>query len=212
MCGLALPHPAPPRPLLFQASALTGKAPTAMPSVAIATPALGRIAPIPMETPEPTEAQEPQRFALEEPAPAEVAAPSSPNASFLLLAKVEGLEALLLAGLNGLLLLVVWLSAQAPLDRVYGTLWHLLLVLHLAISWMVFLIPVTLTGQSPLMGRHGLLLDTDQPERRLSFSLFHFLAVVLFPLSFLCMVLTAGHRTLAELLTGQEILHKSQAR
>lgn len=158
------------------------------------------------------ETSQPQRFALEDPPSAAVETPPSSNASFLLLAKVEALEALLLACLNGFLLLVVWISAQAPLDRVYGSLWHLLLVLHLAISWMVFLVPITLTGQSPLMGRHGLLLDTDQPERRLSFSLFHFLAVVLFPLSFLCMVLTSGHRTLAELLTGQELLLKSQSR
>ncbi len=212
VCGLPLPRQASLRPLLFQASALTGKAPVLTPRIAIATPALGRIAPVPYEPTEPDASAAPAVFTVEEPASSGPLPSASAPSSFLILAKVEGLEALLLAAVNGALLLVVWLSAQSPISRVYGELWHLLLVLHLAVSWTLFLVPITLTGQSLLMGRHDLLVDADQPERRIAFSLFHMVAVVLFPVSFLCMVVTAGHRTLAELLTGQEILMRSSSR
>jgi hypothetical protein len=40
----------------------------------------------------------------------------------------------------------------------------------------------------------------------MAFSLLHLFSVLCFPLSFLCMVLTRNHRTLAELLSGLEIL------
>ena len=56
--------------------------------------------------------------------------------------------------------------------------------------------------------RAGFVLDTTQPERRLSFSVFHLLSALCFPLSFLCMVLTPEHRSLAELLTGQELMRR----
>jgi hypothetical protein len=68
------------------------------------------------------------------------------------------------------------------------------------------MVPLVLVGQSPMMGIQGLLLDTDLPERRMSFSLLHLVSVLCFPVSFLCMVLTPNHRTLAELLSGLEIL------
>jgi len=56
------------------------------------------------------------------------------------------------------------------------------------------------------MGSLGLLLDSAQPERRIAFSLLHLCSVLAFPVSFFCMVLTPGHRTLGETLSGQEIL------
>ena len=40
----------------------------------------------------------------------------------------------------------------------------------------------------------------------MSFSLLHLVSAMCFPISFLCMVLTPNHRTLAELLSGLEIL------
>jgi len=67
-------------------------------------------------------------------------------------------------------------------------------------------VPLVLVGQSPMMGMEGLLLDSDQPERRMSFALLHLVSALAFPISFLCMVLTPNHRTLAELLSGLEIL------
>ncbi len=207
VCGLPLSRGAHPRPLLFQASALTGKPLKEVPGSALAAPALGRIGPV--EVPGVPAEPEPLGLETAEPVAIEAFEPPPASSSFLMLARLEVLEALLLAGLNGLVLLVVWLSAQAPLGRIYGELWHLLLVLHLALSWALFLIPVTLVGQSPLMGRFGLVVDAELPERRLAFSLFHLVAVVLFPVSFLCMVLTPAHRTLAEWMTGQEILLKA---
>ena len=78
--------------------------------------------------------------------------------------------------------------------------------MHFVLSWAALMVPLALTGQSPMMGRFGLQLGANQPERRLAFSLFHLLSVTVFPLSFICMVLTRNHRTLAELLTGQEIV------
>jgi hypothetical protein len=68
------------------------------------------------------------------------------------------------------------------------------------------MVPLVLVGQSPMMGMERLLLDTDLPERRMSFSLLHLVSALGFPVSFLCMVLTPNHRTLAELLSGLEIL------
>jgi hypothetical protein len=49
-------------------------------------------------------------------------------------------------------------------------------------------------------------VDADQPERRMAFSVLHLISATAFPVSFLCMVLTPDHRTLAELLSGLEIL------
>lgn len=140
------------------------------------------------------------------------ALPETPEESFWPLVQLEVTEAILLLGLNSFLaLLIAWLVG-AGIHRVYGELWHFLLPVHMAISWTFEMVPITLTGQSPLMGRLGLLLDSTQPERRIAFSLFHLVSVLLFPLSFLCMILTPYHRTLAELMTGQEILTRPQPR
>lgn len=210
VCGLPVPRQAPLRPLLFQASGLTGRREEA-PRQAISAPAFGRVAPVPLAADAETEPlPSPSFMGLEEPSRVPML-PAEPGISSLwVLARLEFLEATALLGLNLVLALLVRLSAGAPLTRIYGELWFLLLVLHLAISWAFFMVPITLTGQSLLMARAGLLVDADQPERRLSFSLFHLLSVMFFPFSFLCMVLIPGHRTLSELVTGQEIMAQSR--
>jgi len=126
--------------------------------------------------------------------------------SFWPLVRLELTEAGVLLGINAVLaLLASWMVGASP-TRVYAELWHFLVPVHLAISWAFEMVPITLVGQSPFMGSLGLLLDSAQPERRIAFSLFHLISVLLFPVSFLCMILTPYHRTLAEVLTGQEIL------
>lgn len=222
MCGLSLSPQSLPRPLLFQASALwqtgTPSLPEARPQ-AIATPALGRITPISLP-PLPELEADPGSYGA--PAPlALVQAPSSPSlglaappeeVSFWPLVRMELAELLLLAALNGLFALLAALLCRAPLGRTYDELWPLLVPVHLCLSWAFIMVPLALGGQTPMMGPQGLLLDTSQPERRLAFSVFHLVSVLLFPLSFLCMILTQQHRTLAEVLTGQEILTRSMNR
>ena len=78
--------------------------------------------------------------------------------------------------------------------------------MHASVSWAYLMVPLVLVGQTPMMGMEGLLLDTHLPERRMSFAVLHLVSVLAFPVSFLCMVLTPNHRTLAELLSGLEIL------
>ncbi len=134
------------------------------------------------------------------------------DSSFWSLVKLETSEALTLGMANTFLGLVVSWQLGAPISRCYGELWPYLVSLHLAFSWVVVLVPMVLTGQSLFMVPMGLLLASEQPERRLAFSLFHLFSVLAFPLSFLCMVLTPNHRTLAELLTGQEIFLKPLSR
>jgi hypothetical protein len=214
VCGLRLERPPLPRPLLFQASVFShrGDPPVrtlAPRPTAITAPALGRVAPVAVADP-PATLDSSERLLPE--APPEALEEGDGASSFWVLARLEFGEALCVLTLNALLWGVVALSAGAPAGRVYGELWHLMVLLHLAVSWAFFMIPLTLTGQTPLMGSQELLLDADLPERRLSFSLFHLLSVLLFPVSFLCMVLTPGHRTLAELLTGQEILMRTASR
>lgn len=208
VCGLALGQRVLPRPLLFQASAIHGGPETRVRSQAIATPALGRVAPVAVEDLPPLEPVLPgnllRTLALRggglESAGADAAS------TFWLLAKLEAGEALLLAVLNLLLALLVLLLLRVAPAVAYPSLWPYLGPLHLAVSWAPIMVPLVLVGQSPLMGFLGLQLAAEQPERRMAFSLFHLLSVCLFPLSFLCMVLTSNHRSLAELLTGQEIL------
>lgn len=211
MCGLSLTRQALPRPLLFQASALLQPAKAEARIQAISAPALGRVAPITL--PEPAAAP------LDDHLPA-LPLPPAPSpqpedaleTSFWPLVRVEFTELLILAAINGLFCLLAAALSQAPIGRVYGELWPFLLPVHFGLSWAFVMVPMALTGQSPMMGSQGLLLDTSQPERRLSFSIFHLLSIALFPISFLCLVLTPDHRTLAELLTGQEILARPIAR
>lgn len=215
VCGLTLERRALPRPLLFQASALQTK-PQAKPVAdvrkkAVSAPALGRVAPVEVEPPSagyeaPVLVPAPARPVAVPVVP--VSDPETTVESFWPLARLEITEAGVLLGLNAILaLLVSWMAGVGP-ARVYRELWPFLLPVHFAISWAFEMVPITLVGQSPFMGSLGLLLDSAQPERRIAFSLFHLISVLLFPLSFLCMILTPYHRTLAELLTGQEILSR----
>lgn len=213
VCGLSLTHQSLPRPLLFQASALQQ---THLPEIrkqALSAPALGRVAPVPLADPEPVGA------ALEAPSTALPLPPAQPGPalesaeiSFWPLVRMEFTEFMLLAAINALFCLLAAALSRAPIGRLYGELWLFLLPVHLGLSWAFVMVPMALTGQSPMMGSQGLLLDSGQPERRLAFSLFHLLSVLLFPVSFLCLVLTPDHRTLAELLTGQEILTRPMPR
>jgi hypothetical protein len=214
VCGLGLVRHALPRPLLFQASALQAKPVQEFAKTAISAPALGRVAPVavpeleglPQTAPilEPKETFSSTLVSDPIPEPAEE--------SFWPLVRLEVTEAALLLGINGFLALLISWLVGASIYHVYDELWHFLLPVHLAISWTFEMVPITLAGQSPYMGRLGLLLDSAQPERRIAFSLFHFISVTLFPISLLCMILTPYHRTLAELLTGQEILMRPQPR
>lgn len=208
VCGLALGQRILPRPLLFQASAIHGGPETRVRSQAIATPALGRVAPVVVDDLPPLEPALPGNLlrTLAVRGGGLESAGGDSASTFWLLAKLEAGEAILLAVLNLLLALLVLLLLRVGPVVAYPSLWPYLGALHLAISWAPIMVPLVLVGQSPLMGLLGLQLAAEQPERRMAFSLFHLLSICLFPLSFLCMVLTSNHRSLAELLTGQEIL------
>jgi hypothetical protein len=206
-CGLSLARQPLPRPLLFQASALKHGGAVREERQTLSTPALGRVEPLTiLERVPPDEAgldfQE-ASLALEVPASS---ADLELTDSFWPVVKMEAMECLALLLLNGALALVAcWMSGAGP-AVVYPGLWPYLLPVHAAVSWAYLMVPLVLVGQSPMMGMERLLLDTDLPERRMSFSLLHLVSAVGFPVSFLCMVLTPNHRTLAELLSGLEIL------
>lgn len=214
VCGLVLPRRALPRPLLFQASALGAGAPREEPKHGISAPALGRVEPLtlvePVEPVEPALSLAPSLAELgsrEEPAREPEAADT-----FWPVVRMEGGEFLALAGLNLVLAGLAGLASWAWPGRVYPEFWPYLLPVHLAVSWAYLMVPLVLVGQSPMMGRLRLAVDTDLPERRMAFSLLHLVSTICFPLSFLCMVLTPDHRTLAELLSGQEVLQLPYAR
>lgn len=210
-CGLALAPPRQGRPLLFQASALA-QVVLDPPSRALTAPALGRVAAVAVEVgldelerpyllPPPSTAVVQPTYGAEEPA-----------ASFWPLVKVEITEALLLALVQSLaLLLPAWLLGLSPLRLLLGA-WPLILPYLVATSWMFFMAPLVLTGQSPMMGTFGVTLPENTPERRMTFSLVHLISVACFPLSFFCMVLSPRHQTLAELLSGQELLSRPTSR
>jgi hypothetical protein len=202
---------APPRqgrPLLFQASALA-QAAFDLPSRALTAPALGRVAPVAVEI-SPDELERPG--SQEMPAAQPALGTQEPSASFWPLVKVEATEALLLVLLQGLaLLLPAWMLNVSPIRLLLGA-WPLVLPYLVAISWIFFMAPLVLTGQSPMMGTFGATLPENAPERRMAFSLVHMISVACFPLSFLCMVLSPRHQTLAELLSGQELLARPTSR
>ena len=208
VCGLPLAERRLPKPLLFQASALQARPVQEARRTAISTPALGRVDPVQVAGPADLRpAAAPLLMEHAEPESGGGAFDEEPAAeSFWPLVRLEVVEAGLLLLINlGVGLLASWLSGVGPV-RLYLELWHFLLPVHFAISWAFEMVPITLVGQSPVMGSLGLLLDSAQPERRIAFSLFHLVSVLLFPVSFFCMVLTPYHQTLAETLTGQEIL------
>lgn len=211
VCGLPLERRPLPRPLLFQASAVGILAEEAPRTQALAAPALGRVAPVAITVGADEEVEAPEPFFGLQEEPVYVEQPPSDEApSFWPLAKMEVLEALVMGGVNLFVLAVACLLSGVWPARLYGELWPMMLLLHVTISWAYMMVPLTLAGQSLTMGLMGMLVDTGTPERRLAFSLFHLLSVSLFPLSFLTMVLTRNHRTLAELLTGQEILIRAK--
>jgi hypothetical protein len=210
-CGLSLAPPPQGRPLLFQASALA-QAAFDPPPRTLTAPALGRIAPVAVEV----SAEELERPRDLEPLPAPAAMPTlateEPAASFWPLVKVEATEALILLLFQGLaLLLPAWTLGVSP-TRLFGGAWPLVVPYLFAVSWILFMAPLVLTGQSPMMGFFGVTLPENSPERRMAFSLVHLLSVTCFPLSFLCMVLGPRHQTLAELLSGQELLSRPTSR
>jgi hypothetical protein len=206
-CGLSLARQPLPRPLLFQASALKHSGQAREERHTLSTPALGRVEPLTILERVP-EGDAPPAFPdpglrLELPAPA---ADLELTDSFWPVVKMEALECLALLVLNALLALVACGMAGAPPMVVYTNLWPYLVPVHASVSWTYLMVPLVLVGQSPMMGMENLLLDSDLPERRMSFSLLHLVSALGFPVSFLCMVLTPNHRTLAELLSGLEIL------
>lgn len=207
VCGLHLARRDLPRPLLFQASALQQANPSLETrKIAIFAPALGRVEPLslPHDPTNDMKSAENTVHFIEEETP--VPSNEEGGSSFWPLVKVEISEALTLFLLNVILMAFMSLLVRTTPGRLYGELWTYLLPLHISISWAVLMVPLVLTGQTLLMGVFGLLVACDQPERRLSFSIFHLLSVLLFPISFLCLLLSSGHRTLAETLTGQEIM------
>jgi len=197
--------------MLFQASALA-QAAFDPPPRALTAPALGRVAPVAVEV-SPEELERPTA-----PGPMSVAASRStlsvqePAASFWPLVKVEVSEALLLALAQALALLLPALTLGLSPARLFLGAWPLVFPYLVAVSWIFFMAPLVLTGQSPMMGRFGVTLPENTPERRMTFSLVHMISVLCFPLSFLCMVLGPRHQTLAELLSGQELLSRPVSR
>ena len=213
-CGLALAPPRQGRPMLFQASALAQTS-FAPPPRALTAPALGRIAPVAIEI----APEELQRAPDATEVPLENHTESRPSlsdhehvASFWPLVKVEVAEAGLLLLLQATALaLPAWSLGVSPL-RMLGGAWPFVVPYLLSTSWIFFMGPLVLTGQSPLMSLFGVTLAENSPERRIAFSLVHLVSVVCFPLSFLCMVLSPRHQTLADLLSGQELLSRPAER
>jgi hypothetical protein len=210
-CGLALAPPRQGRPLLFQASALA-QVPFDPPPRALTAPALGRVAPVAVEI-SPEELERPGTAGpLSVPASKPALGLEEPAASFWPLVKVEASEALLLALIQGLALLLPALTLGVSPARLFEGAWSLVFPYLFAVSWILFMAPLVLTGQSPMMGFFGVTLPENTPERRMAFSLVHMFSVFCFPLSFLCMVLGPRHQTLAELLSGQELLSRPTSR
>ncbi|BDU78793.1 hypothetical protein [Mesoterricola sediminis] len=212
VCGLALPRRPLPRPLLFQASALRAPAPAPKGErQSLSVPALGRVEPLPLVEPPPGDP-----LALP-PIPAvELRTPAAPESdlldAFWPVVRMEAGELACLLALNLIAAMAACLASGVFPARLYGEMWAYLVPLHLTLSWAYLMVPLVLVGQSPMMALLRLAVDADQPERRMAFSLLHLVSSAAFPVSFLCMVLTPDHRTLAELLSGQEILQVPSAR
>jgi hypothetical protein len=209
VCGLPLPRQPLPRPLLFQASALRSSLPREE-KQGISAPALGRVEPLTILEPVGPPLASPPIQELEDKAGR--AEELDFLDSFWPVVRMEGAEFLALALLNALLALVACLASGAFPSRVYAEFWSYLLPVHITVSWAFLMVPLVLVGQSPMMGLLRLAVDADQPERRMAFSALYLVSALAFPVSFLCMVLTPDHRTLAELLSGQEILQMPYAR
>ncbi len=213
---MALAPPRQGRPLLFQASALA-QAAFDHPPRALTAPALGRVAAVTVEVSPEELVFSAASDAAPDAEPSRGVPPASLEsqefaASFWPLVRVEASEGLLLLLVQGVaLLLPAWALGISPLRLILGA-WLFVVPYLIAVSWILFMAPLVLTGQSPLMGFFGVTLPENTPERRITFSLVHMLSVFCFPLSFLCMVLSPRHQTLAEMLSGQELLARPVAR
>lgn len=221
-CGLVFARAERPRPLLFQAGGLAPAEPGPRAPAALQSPALGRVHPLPLappdaplpEPPLPVHADPETGFHPLDLLQSALGTlePNPQVASFGPLVVVELGEACLLAGLNLLLALGTGLMLHASPARILAEAWPVVVPAHLLVSWAFLMIPLVLVGQSPLMGRGNLVLAEEEPERRMVFSLLHLVSVALFPLSILCMILSPRHQTLAEYLTGQEIIARPEPR
>lgn len=199
--------------MLFQASALA-QVPLEAPPRALTAPALGRVPEVAVEV----APEELQRADAGSPLPPPGFHPQAAlgtqgvSSAFWPLVKVEATEALLLLLVQALALaLPAWALGISPLRLLAGA-WPLVVPYLFAASWILFMAPLVLTGQSPLMAPFGVTLPENAPERRITFSLVHLVSVACFPLSFLCMVLSPRHQTLGELLSGQELLTRPTGR
>ena len=207
-CGLTLAPPRQGRPMLFQASALAQTTFEA-PSRALVAPALGRVAPVAVEV-QPEEigaatadgAPQPMASRPEARPPAQAALPA-PTTPLLW---VELSEVLLLAAVQAVALALPALALGMSPLRLLTEGWTLVVPYLAVVSWFLFMIPLVLMGQSPLMGRFGVTLPETEPHRRAIYSLAHLASICGFPVSFLCMTLSQRHQTLGEILSGQELL------
>ena len=218
VCGIPLSRQPLKRPLLFQVSnkSIEPQPPPQPPPQSspksITAPAIGRIAPVKTET----ELQTTQTILKANPAPpldsALVTKEShhpDVQSTFWRLARMELLEAIAFLILNSAIAFIARWQLNLTTYQTYTDFWPYLITLHALISWAYFMLPIVLTGSSVAMMRLGFGIADTQPEKRLSFSLFMLVSVLLVPFSFLCMVLTPAHTTLAEILTGQEIRERT---
>jgi len=218
VCGMPVSRPRVVKPLLFQVSKGAPQqkqgAGRGVPKT-LTSPALGRITPIYVggEEFEPQSLKvrswEDDAMAPESALATESADQSNEQSIFWRLVRMESREAVSLLFINGLVALVVCWQLNMPFSQAYSEFWSDLLVMHVVVSWAYLLLPLLLTGSTASMLRHGFGIADAQMGKRVSFSFFMLLSVALLPLSFLCMVLTPAHATLAELITGQEIRERT---
>jgi len=211
VCGIPLSRPPLKRPLLFQVSKGADPQPRKAPK-SISAPALGRVAPVVLGK-EPADENTDYQLHVDNSDASSTANSESHQAeaqsTFWRLARMEFQEAFTLLILNGFIAFIARWQLKQTAYQMYTDFWPYLTAVHLLVSWAYFMLPIVLTGSSIAMMRLGFGIADIQPEKRLSFSLFMLLSVMLVPLSFLCMVLTPAHTTLAELLTGQEIRERT---
>lgn len=209
VCGIPLSREPLKRPLLFQISKASEKF-LQKPQKSVATDKPAQI-PIPDSNIGPTKSNEENNIPLV--GQKESSTTTKVNqlfkmgtqSTFWRLARMEFLEAIFLLILNILIALVVCWQLKLTPSAAYFDFWSFLLPLHFLVSWAFIMFPILISGSSVAMLIVGFGIADSQPEKRLSFSLFMLLSVALVPLSFLCMVLTPAHTTMAELMTGQEI-------
>lgn len=218
-CGLALSARGPQRPFLFQASGLQGRPLEAspIPRPALRAPAFGRVASVQVEA-DPADlarlAPEPQESPVEAEAPPSRPTLAAPEGALTLwpLVALEAAEAGLLVVIVAGALALVASQLGTTMGLLVTRAWLLVIPFLLVLCWTTLMVPLVLASQSPLMPFLGLVVAEDQLLRRLNYSLLHLVSVALFPLSFLCLVLSPRHQSLGELLSGVEIISQPVAR